>query len=219
MPARARPLDVLYEDPAFLAVAKPAGVPVHGGAKTKIPTVLARLPDGLRPVHRLDAPTSGVLLLAKTRAAAAEAGRAWAGTTKLYEALVWGAWDGPSRIDAPLLDEEGRARAASTEVRLLEAGPAACHLELRLVTGRFHQIRRHLADCGHAVLMDDKHGDFEANRRFKSRCRHEGAPTPKHLFLHAKRLEWWGPPIEAPRPGRWKDWARVLGLDLTGPTD
>ncbi len=215
MPARARPLDVLYEDEAYLAVAKPAGVPVHGGAKTKVPTVLARLPKGLRPVHRLDAPTSGVLLLAKNREAAGAASRGWGETAKLYEALAWGAWDGPARIEAPLLDGEGRTQAAMTEVQALQASPEASYLTLRLGTGRFHQIRRHLAGCGHPVLMDDKHGDFEANRAFKARCQTAGAPTPKHLLLHARRLEWWGPPIEAPLPGRWTAWAQVVGLDLT----
>lgn len=214
MPARARPLDVLYEDDDFLAILKPAGIPVHGGAKTKVATVLARLPNGLRPVHRLDAPTSGVLLLAKSRSAAARAGEAWHKSTKTYEALVVGYWTGPTTIDSPLDDGEGRSLGARTEVQCLQQAEGASHLELRLDTGRFHQIRRHLSAVGHPVWMDDKHGDFGANRQFRMKCRSEGRPTPKHLLLHARRLDWWRPTIEAPTPTRWISWARSLGLDL-----
>ena len=72
-------------------------------------------------------------------------------------------------------------RSAVTNVRLLEASPGLSLVQLRLLTGRTHQIRVHLAHAGHPVLGDDKYGDFELNRVLAK----QGV---KRLFLHARRL-------------------------------
>lgn len=212
MPARPRPLDVLFEDERFLAVLKPAGIPVHGGAKTKVKTILERLPRGLRPVHRLDAPTSGVLLLAKTPEAAAWASERWSTAVKTYHALVVGRWDGPEVIDAPLEDPDGRARAAKTRVRAVRLGDRASDLELTIETGRTHQIRRHLSGSGHPVLMDDRYGDRAANRALVEAARAADAPRPKYALLHARGLALESLDLSAPRPARWAAWELCLHL-------
>jgi 23S rRNA pseudouridine955/2504/2580 synthase len=72
-------------------------------------------------------------------------------------------------------------KAAITKVRPLKLASVASLLELRLLTGRTHQIRVHLAHAGHPVLGDDKYGDFPLNRVLAK----EGV---KRLFLHASRL-------------------------------
>ncbi len=214
--AKRRPLTVLYEDGAYLAVDKPAGIPVHGGAGATGPSVLDRLEEergGLRLhlVHRLDRGTSGVLLLAKTAAAARAAQEAWDSTKKTYAAIAAGTPKAPRTFDAPLLGPDGRRQSARTE--LLSADPLpgldASSCELELETGRTHQIRRHLAAAGHPVLLDERHGDFAKNRSFIAQVQNLGLPRPKHLYLSCQKLHL--PPglgprtLEAPLPRPWQN--------------
>lgn len=211
---RRRPLDVLYEDPRWVAIDKPAGIPVHGGAGRAGPSVLERLEEErgekLLLAHRLDRSTAGVLLLARTPDAAREAGAWWDEVTKTYFAVVAGRAV-PGILDAPLPDPDGRARAARTEVeatwplQLGELTASLCRLSLH--TGRLHQIRRHLAGAGHPVLMDDKHGDFRRNRELGAWAAEQELARPKHLLLRCARLR---PParaglpvLEAPWPRTW----------------
>jgi 23S rRNA pseudouridine955/2504/2580 synthase len=90
-------------------------------------------------------------------------------------------------------------RAAVTRVKVLKASREASVLEVRLLTGRTHQIRVHLAHAGHPVLGDDKYGDFELNRALAK----QGV---KRLFLHARKLAFAHPltgerlRLEAPLP-------------------
>lgn len=211
--SRPRPLDVLYEDADFVAVLKPAGVPVHGGAKVKVSSVVQRLP-GHRPVHRLDVGTSGVLLLAKHAEAAGRAAQAWPQAVKHYWAGVVGC-PGDRVLDAPLRDGEGRVQSARTEIRTEGQSPDARYawVHAAIHTGRTHQIRRHLAQAGHPVLMDDKHGDFAANKAFRQAVREAGAPNPKHPLLHAHRLEVLQLTLVAPPPARWQAWFGAVHVE------
>jgi 23S rRNA pseudouridine955/2504/2580 synthase len=93
--------------------------------------------------------------------------------------------------------------SAVTRVRRLQANEHFSFLEVRLLTGRTHQIRVHLSHAGHPVLGDDKYGDFELNHRLKK----EGVAR---LFLHASRLAFAHPltkepmELQAPLPGEMK---------------
>jgi 23S rRNA-/tRNA-specific pseudouridylate synthase len=213
MGRRPRPLDVLHDDDRYVAVAKPAGVPVHGGANTKVPTVLQRMP-GLHPVHRLDAATSGVLLLAKNAEAAAEAARVWPDAEKTYVAIAGAPWTEARRIDAPLTHPDGRVQSALTHVVPVATGPETALVRVRIQTGRMHQIRRHLAHAGAPILMDDKYGDFRANRALRERMKAAGDAAPKHLFLHAERLRVLELDLRCPRPARWAPVLARLGLEV-----
>jgi 23S rRNA pseudouridine955/2504/2580 synthase len=112
---------------------------------------------------------------------------------KVYAALVQGRWQGGARDLRERLHKFVNAggerrvavhadgQAAVTQVKPLSATDAYSLLELRLLTGRTHQIRVHLAHAGHPVLGDDKYGDFELNHALAK----QGV---KRLFLHARRL-------------------------------
>jgi 23S rRNA pseudouridine1911/1915/1917 synthase len=176
---------VVHADDAVIVVDKPVGLVVHPGAGnidgTLVNGLLARYPELAevgapeRPgiVHRLDAGTTGLLVVARTPAAYAALVAALAArrVDRRYRALVWGVPDGPSGIvDAPV----GRSsreptkmavvvggRPARTRYEVLEAfeAPARCALlECRLETGRTHQIRVHLAAIGHPVVGDARYG-------------------------------------------------------------
>jgi len=197
-----RPLDlpIVYEDAALLVIDKPSGIAVHGGSGVSygvIESLRAQRPEAksLELAHRLDRDTSGLLIIAKKRSALVELHRMLreGEVEKVYVALVQGRWRGGERELRERLHKfvtgggerrvavHAGGQAAATQVKPIAATEAYSLLELRLLTGRTHQIRVHLAHAGHPVLGDDKYGDFELNRAVAT----QGV---KRLFLHARRL-------------------------------
>jgi 23S rRNA pseudouridine955/2504/2580 synthase len=198
----ARPVEfpIVFEDGALLVVDKPSGVAVHGGSGISfgvIESLRAARPQArfLELVHRLDRDTSGLLMIAKKRSALVELHRMLreGEVDKRYAAVVKGAWPADLKEIRESLHKfvtaSGERRvavhadgmAAATRIRPVKVSAEFSLVELRLLTGRTHQIRVHLAHAGHPVLGDDKYGDFAANRRVVK----EGV---KRLFLHAERL-------------------------------
>ena len=224
-PLRAEPEDlpvqILYEDPAVLAIDKPAGLIVHVGAGAHSGTLVNRLVHHfqtlsgvggeLRPgiVHRLDKETSGVLLVARTDPAHRALAEQFAGRTveKTYLALVHGrVLADTGRITKPIARDPVRrirmtaqlnsGRTALTEYRVFERFERFTYLEVRIGTGRTHQIRVHLAAEGHPVAGD----------------RLYGAPSVNRMFLHAWRISFTSPAnarrvtVESPLPAELEQW-------------
>jgi len=193
-------LPVVYEDAALLVIDKPSGVAVHGGSGVSygvIESLRAARPQAkfLELAHRLDRDTSGLLIVAKKRSALVELHRMLreGEVEKIYVAVAAGRWRGGARELRESLHKHVTARGerrvsvhedgkqAATRVAPLAVASDLSLLELRLLTGRTHQIRVHLAHAGHPVVGDDKYGDFALNRALAK----QGA---KRLFLHARRL-------------------------------
>jgi 23S rRNA pseudouridine955/2504/2580 synthase len=222
--ARAGPdLPILFEDDALIALDKPTGLAVHGGsgiAQGLIEQLRAARPDAkfLELVHRLDRETSGILLIAKKRAALVGLHEQLreGGFDKRYLALVRGRWrDEKRRVKLALhkfSTQEGERR-----VRVEEAGqeaetifrrrrtwfdrdPPLALLEAELLTGRTHQIRVHLTHLGFPLAGDDKYGDFAWNKVLAK----QGL---KRMFLHSCSLGFVHPVtgeamrFESPLPG------------------
>ena len=190
---------VIFEDKHFLVIDKPSGIASHGGSGVSHGAIellrAARPHESLELVHRLDRDTSGVLVLARSRAgltglqAAIRAGE----VTKQYLCLMVGH---PSRakfdVNAPLrksilqggermvrVSEDGKP--ALTFFREMEQYPGARLMQATLGTGRTHQIRVHAAHVGHPLAGDPKYGDREMNKRFREM-------GLQRLFLHASHL-------------------------------
>jgi len=185
-------LEILYEDDFSIAVNKPAGLAVQGGkgVKTSLDRLLAeiRTPPPLL-VHRLDKDTSGVLLAAKGKEAAARFSRLLGSkAVKLYLTVCKGVPEKTEGIIKEDLLIHGNLKKSETRYKVLETkllGPEKFEysvLEIELYTGRMHQIRRHLAMTGNPVLGDDKYGDFSLNKMLRK------SANLKHLLLHASRL-------------------------------
>ena len=197
---KALELPIVFEDASFLVIDKPSGVAVHGGSGVSfgvIESLRATRPEAkmLELAHRLDRDTSGLLIVAKKRSALVELHRMLreGEIGKVYTAVVKGSWQGGKRELRESLHKHVNAKGerrvsvkedgmpAVTQVRPLEQNSQFSVLELRLMTGRTHQIRVHLAHAGHPVLGDDKYGDFALNHSVAK----QGV---KRLFLHARRL-------------------------------
>jgi len=169
------PLVVVYEDDWLAVVDKPAGIPVSGNYARTLQRALpahllpSPLPDALpspRPVHRLDAPTQGLLLIAKTARAMVDLGRQFEAKTihKQYRAICLGQLVGEGQIDLPI-----EARPASTRYRVLGHTHSlttgwTTTVDLFPATGRTHQLRLHLASLGHPILGDAQHTEGKALR-------------------------------------------------------
>jgi 23S rRNA pseudouridine1911/1915/1917 synthase len=226
------PLVALYEDEDLVAVDKPAGMVVHAGAGVRSGTLvnallhrfeaLSGVGGPLRPgiVHRLDRYTSGVLLVAKNdtahrRLAAQFSGRS---VEKVYLALVHGRVVQESgRIERPIARDPvhrtrmtarlAEGRAAWSEYRVLRRFARFTFLEVRIGTGRTHQIRVHLASIGHPVAGDPLYG---------APARVEGLPPLGRYFLHAHRIRFRLPSsgeeltVEAPLPAGLVEWMEAL---------
>ena len=192
---------VIYEDRELFVINKPAGVAVHGGSGLShgvIEALRAAYPDlkELELVHRLDRDTSGCLLVAKRRAALRDMHRTLREREmeKHYLALVVGKWPfGKKTIDLPLktnlkqggerivrVHAEGQ-EAVSTFEPVKHFAKLATLLDVRIGTGRTHQIRVHGAHAGYPIAGDDKYGDRERDAELK--------PFGlKRMFLHAHSL-------------------------------
>ncbi len=198
---------IVFEDERLLALNKPSGLASHGGSGISFGAIEAlrqlRPQQNLELVHRLDRDTSGLLIVAKKRSALGELQALMRedsdvrseGIRKKYLALLVGRLAGENfSVDAPL--DIGLRQGGERHVRVAPGGkPSLSHfhlierrgghsyVEVRIATGRTHQIRVHAAHLGHPVAGDDKYGDKEVNRRLKEQI------GLKRLFLHAASLE------------------------------
>jgi 23S rRNA pseudouridine955/2504/2580 synthase len=199
---------IVFEDARLLAISKPSGVASHGGSGISfgvIETLRALRPrESLELVHRLDRDTSGLLVVAKKRSALGELqalmreedgnGRR-SGIGKRYLALLAGRMpDGTMSVDAPLhvglrqggerhVQVNDNGKPSLSHFKVLERRGGHSYCEVRIESGRTHQIRVHAQHIGHAVAGDDKYGDPAVNKRLREQI------GLKRLFLHAASLE------------------------------
>ena len=240
---------VIAEGPDWVAINKPSGLAVQGGSgQTRhVDGMLQAIGEGderMRLVHRIDKDTSGLLLLAKGRAAARRLTRAFQqhDMEKTYLALVAGLPPEAAQIKASLLKQTARGRfgdalegelmmvtdkglSAISEVRRIDhAARRYTLMALRPITGRTHQLRVHMAHVGHPIIGDGKYGGDKSNPNGgNSNGGHLGGPHPggiiaRRLHLHAWRLRLPdGKLIEAPLASPMKDTLPALGLAMPGP--
>jgi tRNA pseudouridine32 synthase/23S rRNA pseudouridine746 synthase len=223
---------LIHEDAHMLVFNKPAGLAVQGGSgvQQSLEDLLAAFAksNGKRPrlVHRLDRETSGVIVAARTKPAAAFLSEAFAGrdVQKTYLAVVCGGAPEPRRgeinlalrktnqrgLDIMVIDASGQS--ALTRYRTLAATPAAALLELSPETGRMHQLRAHLAAIGRPIAGDGKYGGLFSL----------GGVAVPSLMLHAAMLDIPHPDagrarFEAPPPPAFEETCRSLGLEAPLP--
>jgi 23S rRNA pseudouridine955/2504/2580 synthase len=193
---------IVFEDARLLAIDKPSGVASHGGSGISFGVIetlrVLRPKESLELVHRLDRDTSGLLIVAKKRSALTELQalmREDGGIAKRYLALLVGRMpDGVMSVDAPLhvglrqggerhVQVDPAGKPSLSHFRVLERRGGQSYCEVRIETGRTHQIRVHAQHIGHPVAGDDKYGDEAVNKKLREQA------GLKRLFLHAASLE------------------------------
>lgn len=229
----ANPIQIVWQDQDLAVINKPPGLSVHPAPSEKESTLVHRLVytfpqlqalDALRPgiVHRLDKDTSGLLLVAlneKTRAALSRALSARE-VEKEYLALVYGfpekseAWvnlplgrDQQHKTRMAVQDNQGRpAQTWYKVLHVFDHIPCSL-LRIRIITGRTHQIRVHLAHIGHAVLGDRTYGSQQM--ALLDRNRPDVTRILSRQMLHA-----WHLGLRHPRTGEWMDLGHGVPKDF-----
>ncbi|OEU77002.1 MAG: pseudouridylate synthase [Desulfuromonadales bacterium C00003107] len=207
-------LEILYRDEHLVAVNKPAGLLVHRSPIDRRETRFAlqilrdQLGQRVYPVHRLDKPTSGVLLFGLSSEATHRTAEAFAGRQvgKKYLAVLRGYSPEQGTIDYPLRDEPDQrvakappveARPSRTDFRRLATVelPIAVGLyassryslvEARPLSGRRHQLRRHFKHLSHPIIGDTTHGNGQHNRSFRQQfgCQRLLLAATELSFIH-----------------------------------
>jgi len=206
---------ILYEDQDLLIINKPAGIAVHGGSGIRLG--LIELLRTMRPearflelVHRLDRNTSGCLIVAKKHSMLRKLHQLLRERKikKIYVALTLGHWrkkinkvaialrKNVLRSGERVVKVSDQGKKALTEFKVVRDFEIASLVEVKLHTGRTHQIRVHARISGHPIAGDDKYGE----RAFNRIMRDKGL---RRMFLHAEKLEFVSPSgnkisIEAP---------------------
>jgi 23S rRNA pseudouridine955/2504/2580 synthase len=191
---------ILFENTQLMVVNKPSGLAVHGGSGINhglIESLRFIYPDEnfLELVHRLDRDTSGCILIAKKRTALISLQNQLRERTtdKRYLALTCGKWNSGERIVDVAL-QKNTLKSGERIVRVDVAGKASrsifipkikyqnyCLFEVKIETGRTHQIRVHAQHLKHPVAGDTKYGSFACDQRLKKK-------GLKRLFLHASQI-------------------------------
>ncbi len=195
-----QPLNIIQRHTDYLLINKPSGLAVHGGTgiRDSLDQRLKKLfpeENGFAPtlVHRLDKPTSGAILIARNYAFLKRMHEKWKNNrvSKYYLAWVEGQWRdkkekrlkdhlSKGRREKMIPDEKGKkAECVATPLRIQKERSL---LQIRLITGRTHQIRAQLAMRGHPIIGDRKYG----------------SGGPKRLYLHAAFLDWGDGPVVCP---------------------
>jgi len=205
-------IDLLHQDEHLLVVNKPAGLlSVPDRFDPELPSLSHMLGQKVKgpilPLHRLDRPTSGLLVFAQTIEAQRELSRQFEERTvkKIYLALV----EGRPRNPEALIDQaiaphpsklgkmmvSAKGKSAQTRYRVVDFFGGYSLLEVELLTGRTHQIRVHLAYIGHPLLVDEHYGNRPSfllssvkGRRYRLKKGEEERPLLSRAPLHAFRL-------------------------------
>ncbi|MGC6507124.1 MAG: RluA family pseudouridine synthase [Myxococcota bacterium] len=183
---------IVHKDRDFVVVSKPAPLLVHQHPRfpNEYP-LLQRVRDELGhyvwPVHRLDRPTSGCLIMACNREAIASLSQALREGKKYYWALVRGILTekGPIEVRTPIKKNKLQYQDAHSTVWSIGSNtePRCSMVRVQIHTGRNHQVRRHLRDLNHPIIHDGDHGDSRINRWWRENL------GLKRLALHSGQLE------------------------------
>jgi len=206
---------IIFENNEYIVINKDAGIAVHSGSGASyglIDQYNQIFDEKIYLVHRLDKAVSGCILLSKSRQSMVKAQAEWKNskTNKIYHALVfYDEMPRVNKIEQNLIGKDGREISAVTRFRILKKSGKVLLVEIRLDTGRKHQIRKHMSSIQLPLIGDDKYGDYRKNSEFVGEYGVTG------LMLHAYKLSVYGTKINccAEYPGSLKEAIAILQMD------
>ena len=205
-----RDLDILEDNPHFVAVNKPSGllsIPDRFGIEQSLKALLQEKYGSIYTVHRLDKDTSGAIVFAKTAEAHKELSLLFESRdiVKYYVGLVYGRMELPAdSIDVPIMEHpakngtmiaHAKGKASLTDYEVLESFKGLSWLKFRIHTGRTHQIRVHMQHIQHTIVCDELYGDPKPillsafKKKFKVSKYQEERPMLSRLGLHSHELK------------------------------
>ena len=218
-------LEILYQDDYLVAINKPHGLLVHRSliAKDVIEFAIQMLRNQIDryvyPCHRLDRKTSGVLLFAKDKEAQATVNALFQERKidKEYIAIVRGWTDDQTHIDYALTNDNGVIQDAVTDLITLDRSEIDVALGkystlryslvlLKPLTGRMHQLRKHMAHLRHPIIGDRPHGCNKQNKLFRDRWK------MMTMMLHSRELKLPDPFGITMNASHSSEYARVLSI-------
>jgi 23S rRNA pseudouridine955/2504/2580 synthase len=209
-----RDLEILFEDKEIVVVNKPAMLAVQPGKNVKI-TVIDILEEKyggekLFPVHRLDMDTAGCLIVAKTKESAGKYATLFADKKmeKIYLAIAAGHFSSPHDVIREVIEVDGKKKSAETFYKVLKKFGRFSLLELKITTGRMHQIRIHLAKIHHPIIGDNKYGDFKLNKEIAAK---NGI---KNLMLFAQTIKLGNKTIRASLPEHFNAFLKLFNITI-----
>lgn len=183
-------IDILYEDESLIFLDKPSSLLVHPyKSKTNekvnlLKIVRDHLGHYVYPVHRLDRPVSGVIVMAKNSNTVPKLQKIWhESVSKKYLALVSGILEQTGEFNFKLNNEKKIPQEALTKYKVLEYFKESCLVEIKILTGRRHQIRRHFSRRMHHVIGDTRYGKGKINHYYRDNF------NINRIFLHSASLE------------------------------
>ncbi len=179
--------DILYDDNNYLVINKKRGICVHGGTKNYFGIIdLARNKYGkeLDLCHRLDKDTTGCLVLAKNKKSVKHFNESLKNQfiSKKYSAILKGNLMNDINVDMPIYkNDSNKLKSSTSKFKIVKEINKCTLVDVQIFTGRTHQIRIHASSIGHPILFDNKYGDKEFNKLFKTK-------NQKDIMLHSRSI-------------------------------
>ncbi len=179
--------EILYDDNNYLVINKKRGISVHGGTKNYIGIIdIARKKYGkeIDLCHRLDKDTTGCLVLAKNKKSVKHFNESLKNYSinKHYSAILKGNLINDINVDMPIYkNDSNKLKSSTSKFKIVKELNNCTLVDVQIFTGRTHQIRIHASSIGHPVLFDNKYGDKDFNKLFKTK-------NQKDIMLHSRSI-------------------------------
>ncbi len=189
-------IEIIYEDEYFMAVHKPAGILVHPGSegvkekKNLLKLVKWQTDNYLYPIHRLDRPVSGIVIFGKSSKATKKIKEVWDDENfeKCYYLLCRGIIKEAGEFNTPIKNDKGIYQESHTRYwPLKHFSPRFSFCRVQILTGRYHQIRKHFSKYCFNLVGDTIYGKGRINQEFRDRF------DLRRTFLHAYKLKFMHP--------------------------
>ena len=207
-------IEILFENNEILIINKPVQLAVQKGKginKSLIEILEKDLNKKIYPVHRLDMDTSGCLIIAKNKEAASKYSKLFFDNKieKTYHAIVYGHFNSPFGVIYDDIKVKGKNKKAETGYNVIKKFAKYSLVEIKIMTGRMHQIRIHFNKINHPIVGDNKYGNFSLNKELNKKF------NIKKLMLYAKSININKKiKIKAPLPDHFKDFLGIYNVSI-----